>query len=192
MAFEDLDLDDNEFDLEPEDSPSPEESGNRTFYIVAAVIGGVMLLSLICLALYALVYAPQRRNDQATQVAAINAQNTQVAQAAIETGLAAQFTDTPTQTSIPPTATTSPSPSPTLVVAPATEVLVTPTIDRTATVSALLTEAAAGRLTPTITPSPSALPDTGFVEDVGIPAMVGLALVLVVVIFLTRRLRTAN
>jgi LPXTG-motif cell wall-anchored protein len=192
MAFEDLDLDDNDFDLEPEDSPSPEESGNRTFYIVAAAIGGVMLLSLICLALYALVYAPQRRNDQATQVAAINAQNTQVAQAAIETGLAAQFTNTPTLTSIPPTATSSPSPSPTLIVAPATDVLVTPTIDRTATVSALLTEAAAGRLTPTPTPSPSALPDTGFVEDVGIPAMVGLALVLVVVIFLTRRLRTAN
>jgi LPXTG-motif cell wall-anchored protein len=194
MAFEDLDLDDNEYDLEPEDSPSPEESGNRTFYIVAAVIGGVMLLSLICLALYALVYAPQRRNQQATQVAAINAQNTQVAQAAVETGLAAQFTNTPTVTLIPPTATTSPSPSPTLLVAAPTSVLVTPTIDRTATVSALLTEAAAGRLTPapSPTPSPSALPDTGFVEDVGIPAMVGLALVLVVVIFLTRRLRTAR
>jgi LPXTG-motif cell wall-anchored protein len=192
MAFEDLDLEDNDFDLEPEDSPSSEESGNRTFYIVAAVIGGVMLLSLICLALYALVYAPQRRNDQATQVAAINAQNTQVAQAAIETGLAAQFTNTPTVSSLPPTATTSPSSSPTLSVATATDVLVTPTIDRTATVAALLTEAASGRLTPTSTPSPSALPDTGFAEDVGIPAMVGLALVLVVVIFLTRRLRTAN
>jgi hypothetical protein len=192
MAFEDLDLDDNEFDLEPEDSPSAEDSGNRTFYIVAGIIGGVMLLSLICLALYALVYAPGRRNDQATQVAAINAQNTQVAQAAVETGLAAQFTNTPTVTPIPPTATASASPSPTLIVAPATDVLVTPTIDRTATVSALLTEAAAGRLTPTPTLTPSALPDTGFVEDVGIPAMVGLALVLVVIIFMTRRLRTAN
>ena len=188
MAFEDLDLDDNEFDLEPEDSSSPEESGNRTFYIVAGVVGGVMLLSLICLALYALVYAPGRRNQQATEVAAINAQNTQVAQAAVETGLAAQFTATPTKTPIPPTATASPSP--TLVIAPPTQVLVTPTIDRTATVSALLTEAAAGRLTPT--PTPSALPDTGFAEDVGIPAMVILALVLVVVIFLTRRLRTAR
>jgi len=192
MAFEDLDLDDNEFDLEPEDSPSEEDSGNRTFYIVAGVIGGVMLLSLICLALYALVYAPGRQNDQATQVAAIYAQNTQAAQAAVETGLAAQFTNTPTVTPIPPTATASASPSPTLIVAPATDVLVTPTIDRTATVSALLTEAAAGRLTPTPTLTPSALPDTGFVEDVGIPAMVGLALVLVVIIFMTRRLRTAN
>jgi len=188
MAFEDMDLEDNEFDLESDDSSPPEESTNRTFYIVAAAIGGVMLLSLICLALYALVYAPQQRNRQATQVAAINAQNTQVAQAAVETGLAAKFTATPTITPIPPTATASASP--TLVIAQPTQGPVTPTIDRTATVAVLLTEAAAGRLT--ATPTASALPDTGFVEDVGIPAMVGLALVLVVVIFLTRRLRTAG
>ena len=188
MAFEDLDLDDSEFDLEPDDSPSPDETGNRTFFIVAGIIGGVMLLALICLALYALVYAPQRDEQRATEEARINAQNTQVAQAAIETGLAAQFTATPTTTPIPPTATASPSP--TLVIAPATEIIASPTIDRTATVSVLLTEAAAGRLTPT--PTPSALPETGFAEDVGIPAMVGLALLLVVVIFLTRRLRTAN
>ena len=63
MAFEDMDLDDNDFDLEGDDSSDPEDSGNRTFYIVAGVIGGVMLLSLICLALYALVYAPQRRDQ---------------------------------------------------------------------------------------------------------------------------------
>lgn len=188
MAFEDMDLEDNEFDLESDDSSPPEESTNRTFYIVAAAIGGVMLLSLICLALYALVYAPQQRNQQATQVAAINAQNTQVAQAAVETGLAAKFTATPTITPIPPTATASASP--TLVIAQPTQGPVTPTIDRTATVAVLLTEAAAGRLT--ATPTASALPDTGFVEDVGIPAMVGLALLLVVVIFLTRRLRTAG
>jgi LPXTG-motif cell wall-anchored protein len=188
MAFEDMDLEDNEFDLEPDDSSPPEESTNRTFYIVAAAIGGVMLLSLICLALYALVYAPQQRNRQATQVAAINAQNTQVAQAAVETGLAAKFTATPTITPIPPTATASASP--TLVIAQPTQGPVTPTIDRTATVAVLLTEAAAGRLT--ATPTASALPDTGFVEDVGIPALVGLALLLVVIIFLTRRLRTAG
>jgi LPXTG-motif cell wall-anchored protein len=188
MAFEDMDLDDNEFDLDSDDSSGPEDSGNRTFYIVAGVIGGVMLLSLICLALYALVYAPQQRDQQATQDAAINAQNTQVAQAAVETGLAAKFTSTPTRTSIPPTTTASPSP--TLVIAAPTQGQVTPTIDRTATVSALLTEAASGRETPT--PTASSLPDTGFAEDVGIPAMVGLALLLVVIIFLARRLRTAS
>ena len=190
MAFEDMDLDDNDFDLDGNNSSDPEDSGNRTFYIVAGVIGGVMLLSLICLALYALVYAPQRRDQQATQNAAINAQNTQVAQAAVETGLAAKFTATPTRTPIPPTSTASPSPTLVLAAPTQTQGQVTPTIDRTATVSALLTEAASGRETPT--PTPSSLPDTGFVEDVGIPAMVGLALLLVVIIFLARRLRTAN
>ena len=135
MAFEDMDLEDNDFDLEPDETPPLEESPNRTFYIVAGVIGGVMLLSLICLALYALVIAPQRQDDQATQVALVNAQNTQVAIAAEETALAAKFTSTPTA---------------------------------------------------------SALPDTGFAEDVGVPVMVGLALVLVVVIFLARRLRTTG
>lgn len=189
MAFEDMDLEDNEFEMETEESSAPEESGNRTFYIVAGVIGGVMLLSLICLALYALVYAPQRREQQATQAAAINAQNTQVAQAAVETGLASKFTATPTRTQIPPTRTASPSPT-LVIAAPTTQVQVSPTIDRTATVSALLTEAASGVDTPTATPS--SLPETGFAEDVGIPAMVGLALLLVVIIFLARRLRTAS
>ena len=188
MAFEDMDLDDNDFDINTDDPGEPEDSGNRTFYIVAGVIGGVMLLSLICLALYALVYAPQQRNQRATQEAAINAQNTQVALAAVETGLAAKFTATPTRTQIPPTSTASPSP--TLVIAAPTQAQVSPTIDRTATVSALLTEAASRRETPTATAS--SLPDTGFAEDVGIPAMVGLALLLVVIIFLARRLRTAT
>ena len=188
MAFEDMDLDDNEFDLEPEGTPPPEDSSNRSFYIAAGVIGGVMLLSLIFLALYALVIAPQR-SSSATQTAqsnAINAQATQVAQAAQETSLAALFTFTPTVTMIPLTATASPSP--TLVIAQPTDVFVTPTIDRTATVAALLTEAASGR--DTATPTPSALPDTGFADEAGVPVMVGLALVLVVIIFLARRLRT--
>ena len=190
MAFEDMDFEENDFDSEGGESPDPDDSGNRTFYIVAGVIGGVMLLALIFLAIYALVIAPQQSSSRATQAAAIVAQNTQLAQAAIETGLAAKFTATPTRTTIPPTFTASPSP--TLVIAAPTQPQgqLTPTIDRTATVAALLTEAASGRETPTQTPS--SLPDTGFAEDVGIPAMVGLALLLVVIIFLARRLRTAT
>jgi LPXTG-motif cell wall-anchored protein len=113
-----------------------------------------------------------------------------VAQAALETGLAAKFTATPTRTPIPATQTASPSPTLVIAAPSQTQGQVTPTIDRTATVSALLTEAASGRETPT--PTPSSLPDTGFAEDVGIPAMVGLALLLVVIIFLARRLRTAT
>jgi LPXTG-motif cell wall-anchored protein len=38
---------------------------------------------------------------------------------------------------------------------------------------------------------PTAIPNTGFADDVGLPAMLGMAVLLVVVIFLARRLRTA-
>jgi LPXTG-motif cell wall-anchored protein len=179
MAYEDMDLENNNVAMEPEE-PTPPEGGNRTFLIVAGVIGAVMLLSLICLAAYALWYAPRQRSQQATQVAAINAQNTQVAIAAEQTAQAAKIT--PTATQAPPTA------SPTPVVAEPTQVSPSPTIDRTGTVAALLTEAAAGKLTATAT----GLPDTGFADDVGIPGLVGLALVLIVVVFLARRFRLAG
>jgi LPXTG-motif cell wall-anchored protein len=35
------------------------------------------------------------------------------------------------------------------------------------------------------------IPDTGFADDIGLPALLGAAVLLVVVIFLARRLRTA-
>jgi len=181
MAYEDMDLENNNVATEPEE-PTPPEGSNRTFLIVAGIIGAVMLLSLICLAAYALWYAPRQRSQQATQVAAINAQNTQVAIAAEQTAQAAKIT--PTATQVLATATASPTP----VVAEPTQVSPSPTIDRTGTVAALLTEAAAGKLTATAT----GLPDTGFADDVGIPGLVGLALVLIVVVFLARRFRLAG
>ncbi len=184
MAFEDMDMDNN---VEVNETPPPEESSNRTFLLVVGILGGIMLLTLICLGVYALIIAPQRSNQRATQVAEINAQNTQVALSAEQTGTVASFTDTPTVTSIPPTATTRP----TQVVAVPTEALVTFTPDsRTATVAALLTQAAASQ--GTMTPTASGLPQTGFADEVGVPGLLGLALVLIVVIFLARRLRTAS
>ncbi len=81
-------------------------------------------------------------------------------------------------------------PSSTPVLAPTnTPVLNEPTEDpRTATVAALLTMQAAGTTTPTAT----ALPDTGFADDVGIPGLFGLAGALLLVIILARRLRTVG
>jgi LPXTG-motif cell wall-anchored protein len=183
MALEDMD---NERD-DVDETPPPAESSNRTFLIVAGILGGIMLLALLFLALYALFLAPQRRNQQATQLAMINSQNTQVAEAAQATSQAAKWTATPTATRVPPTATASP----TQVLAAPTEVLGTVTQDpRTATVAALLTQAAGAQVS--ITPTASGLPDTGFAEDVGVPGLVGLTLVLIVVIFLARRLRSAS
>jgi LPXTG-motif cell wall-anchored protein len=65
---------------------------------------------------------------------------------------------------------------------------VLPDAARTATVSALLTAAAESQVTPEATATE--LPDTGFVDDLGLPVLGGLALLLVAVIILVRRLRS--
>jgi LPXTG-motif cell wall-anchored protein len=62
---------------------------------------------------------------------------------------------------------------------------------RTATVSALLTQAAQAKLTGTSLPTSTALPKTGFAEDLGIPSLLGLTVLLLAVIFVVRRLRAS-
>lgn len=175
-----------DYDLD-EDSP-PEESGNRTFIIVAGVLGAITVLALVCIAAYAFVVLPrQRANVQATEVSA-NIQNTQRAYEITLTHAASNIRPSETATSIPPTST--PTSSPTPVVALPTNTAAALGDPRTATVSALLTQAAA--ITRTAMPTSTALPTTGFVEDVGIPGLLGMAALLIAVIFLARRLRTAN
>jgi LPXTG-motif cell wall-anchored protein len=199
MALDDTDLGNDEAD----ETPPAEGSSNRTFLIVAGILGGVMLLALLCLGLYALFFAPQRRAQNATQVAQINSQNTQIAEAAAMTAQAAKWTATPTATRIPPSATVTPTQVVAESVEPTEVAGGAGTPDpRTATVAALLTQAAGGgtpdprtataaaRLTATATAS--GLPQTGFAEDVGVPGLVGLALALVAVIFLARRFRSAS
>ncbi len=109
------------------------------------------------------------------------------------TAEAKSWTSTPSVT--PTSAPKTPTPSPTLVLAPTD----TPemgddagaTVDpRTATVAALFTEQAEKDLT--TTPISTGLPDTGFMDNVGVPGLVALAASLVLVIFLARRLRTGS
>ncbi len=195
--YNDFEFDDEEsaeeFDsFEDFDDSSSQEGGdsNRTFWVVAGILGAVLVLALVCMVIYAMVFMPQRRDAQSTQAAEINMQNTSVAMAAEMTAQAQAWTYTPTITNTPEPVT--PTPSKTPVLAPTdtpstgTEVTQDP---RTATVSALLTQQAGGLTT---TPTTTQLPDTGFADDVGIPGMIALAAALVVVIFLARRLRTAN
>jgi LPXTG-motif cell wall-anchored protein len=183
MAFENLDLDD--MDTGGEDGPPPEEASNRAFLIAAGVLGAVAVLALLCIAAYALILRPQQIRAREEQAAMVNAQNTQVALAITQTSAAiAAVTFTPTVTPIPNT----PTPSPTAVIAVPTNTLVPTQDPRTATVAALLTQAAMPTNTPD--PSTSELPTTGFADEVGLPALLGLSLLLVVVIFLARRLRS--
>jgi LPXTG-motif cell wall-anchored protein len=183
MALDNSDLDNGDMGNE---GPSPAGSGTRTFLIVASLLGGILLLSIAALGGYVFLRSTGRLPDQqATQRADRNAQNTQIAAALTQTDQAVRATATtaPTQT-----ATATATASPTLVLLAPTDAL-SPTVDpRTATVAALQTTQAA--LAPrTVTPTPSSLPDTGFSEDVGVPGLLGIALILLVVIFLARRLR---
>lgn len=114
MAFEDTDnIDDNDFDFD--DAPPPEETSNRTFIIIASVLGAIAVISLICIVVYAAIIRPRNQKNEAAQVAALNAQNTEVAFQITQTLLAKSFTATPTpnptatptktKTPLPPTAT---------------------------------------------------------------------------------------
>lgn len=200
-SIDDFRLDD---DLEqPSDEATlPEESSNRTFLIIAAALGGIALIALVCIAIYALVWWPRSRNEQEAKIATLNAQNTEVAAivsatsaSAAETEMAAAFTATPTLTPLPPTATVTPSPTPVVAVeitSPQAPTLGSEMATATALHSTLQANATLYAATLTAKPlQPTAIPNTGFADDVGLPAMLGLAVLLVVVIFLARRLRSA-
>jgi hypothetical protein len=151
----------------------------------------ITLLALACIAAYALVLLPRQRAVRAANIADVNAQNTEVAQAITRTAAAGLFTATPTRTRVPNTPTRTATP-----VVAATNTPVAAIADpRTATIAALLTQAAGvQQRTPTATgrATSTALPTTGFADDVGVPAMLGMAVMLIAVIFLARRLRTSS
>jgi hypothetical protein len=170
-------------------APPPSEQSNRTFIIVAGILAGVVFISIVCMALYALVYLPQQKAGQSAQQATIEAQNAMIAQAMTQKMQAfaagAQASPTSTATSVPPLALASPTPL--LAVASQTPGVVDAAM--TATWSALNTQVAVGLLTPTATPG-AGMPTSGFADDVGLPGLVVMAFALVVVILLARRLRT--
>lgn len=190
MAFENLDLD-NEPDVDP--TPPP-QSSNRPFFIILGVLAAVTLLALLGIVGYLALIRPQQVAQRQSRQATVNAQNTQaaliVAQTSTAIFLEMAITPTPTNTPEPlPTIEPTATQTPVLVLPTATTA---PTMDvRTATVAALLTQAANVTRTPGgALPTSTRLPETGFAEDVGLPSMMGLAALLIVVIFLARRLRT--
>ena len=187
--IDDFDLD----NMELEEEPQPESSGNRTFLMVAGILGGILVLSLVCIAVYAMWILPRSREASSNEAAEINAQNTEVAMLSAMTAEAQSWTATPsiTPTTAPKTAT--PSRTPVLAPTDTPEMggdAAEPLDPRTATVAALFTQQAVNALT--ITPVSTALPDTGFMDNVGVTGLVALASSLVLVIFLARRLRTSG
>ena len=174
----------DDFNYEDEETP-PEESSNRTFLIAAGILGGIVLLSIACLAVYALVIRPQQLAAQSSgEENALATQNAQVDEALTATSVAFNLSQTPQ-------ATETLAPTETLVVAQPTatntlEITLTPD-PATATVEAGLTQVAV--VTETVIVTSTALPTSGFADEIGLPGLVIAAMVLVAVIFLARRLR---
>ena len=61
--FEDLEFE----DAGEEESLATSRGSNRTFLIVAGVLGGILLIALLAIAAYAVLYLPGRDTGQQTQ-----------------------------------------------------------------------------------------------------------------------------
>lgn len=175
----------DDLNYDDEETP-PEESSNRTFLIAAGILGGIVLLSLACLAVYALVILPQQRAAQTGEQNAQATQNAQINEALTATGIAFDLSQTPQATETLPPTDTPVVAQPTATNTP--EFTLTPD-PATATVAAGLTQLAAS--TATIIVTSTALPTSGFADEVGLPGLVIAAIVLIAVIFLARRLRAS-
>ena len=187
MAFTDM----NDVEHELGEEKPPNGNGNRNFLIIAGVLGGIMVLALLCIAGLALFrYLPGQRSAQ-SENATNEAQATTIAFAASQTASAPTSTATSRPTVVP-TNTKAPTNTPVIVLGPTKS----PTVDMAiATRNALLTQAAQTSATPVqpvSQPTSTVLPVTGIADELGTPGLIAAAFVLVVIIFLMRRLRTAS
>ncbi|HLO34263.1 MAG TPA: hypothetical protein VK249_34270 [Anaerolineales bacterium] len=165
------------------DEPNPpEESNNRTFLIVAGVLGGLVLLALLCLAGYIFFARGAAQQNTQTAIAQATLQQATIQVGLTQTSIAQALTRTAAVTNtVPPTNTP--------VIAQATTTATATANPATATVGAAFTQIAVS--TQTIIPTSTALPATGIAEDLGAPGLMLIAIALVVVIFLVRRLRAS-
>ncbi|HVM70813.1 MAG TPA: hypothetical protein VMT91_03565 [Anaerolineales bacterium] len=192
----------------PPEAPPPEEANNRTFLIVGGIFAALIFLTLVCGAVYALWYLPSHNASQKATQSAIQANNAKVVAQMTSTAQAALWTPTsppthtPTNTPIP---TSAPLNSPTPLIAVATDTLAPTPTTAAATVAAMQTQLAQQMTATVLTGTPgmsanaaantpqatAAMPRTGFFDQVGLPGLIVLTLALIVVIFLSRRLRNA-
>lgn len=200
-----MDDDDNlydDYDYEEGDGGGDEPSkpgGNRTFVVSLGIVAFIFLLSLIALAVVAAVILPQQRVKRENQQAVIYAQNTATAYTATQANL------------IAPALLHSPTPQAAAVLVQPTNtaVMAEPTSapqalamgggmdSRTATVAALLTQAALSGVTaaPAATypvVAATTLPTAGFADEIRLPLLIGIALILALTIILARRLRMSK
>jgi LPXTG-motif cell wall-anchored protein len=185
MSLTNFDDDQFDQDIYPEEAPPELEKkpGNKTFIILISVLGGIFVIALVALLLFGQKFLTAQRQQHQEQAALINAANTATAMAAT---LAAQ----PTATQVPPTPEPQmPTNTPVVVIASSTpqpQGTSGLTESELATVSALQTQMAGQTATAT------ALPNTGFADEFGLPVMAGMAVILVAIILLSRKLRLSS
>ena len=179
----------------------PPAGGNRPFLIAMGIIGTIFVIALIILLATLFTHGPQQASQTSDQAKTIVAYNTQVAGTATADtlkALQAQATADAAAKAPPPTATPTQAQTPTAVLAiPTATRTPSPTVSsENATKTAIaLTQAVGGAIgsgypgAGTSQPTATALPSTGFADEVGLPGLLGVAAVLLVVIFLARRTR---
>ncbi len=206
-------------ELEEAPQPKEPKAGPKPFTIAILVIAGIFVLSVIALLAVLLLKGPQQSSAVKEQADKINAQNTEVAAAATKravdvaalqqtleagskapapTATLAPVAASPTSVIAMPTATSQPTATQPPAGTPSAEMLTRTAVVATqfaqgtlipGTPGAAMTPGTGGvgALTPQVTST--ALPTTGFVDEVGLPALFGLALALIAVVILARRMR---
>lgn len=165
-----------------DDEIPPEESSNRTFLIVAGILGGLVLLGLLCVAGYLIFTRSTNQQADATALQQATSQAATIQAGLTQTAVVQAITQTAAVTNtVPPTNTP--------VIAQATATVKPTENPATATVAAAFTQIALS--TQTVIATSTALPNTGFTDDIGAPGLMLMAIALVVVIFLVRKLRAS-
>lgn len=168
------------------------KSGGGLFRFVAIFLGvGLAVLALGAVGYFVLMNSRASTNQE--QSASLT-QVSMDATAAYDDALLAQAA---TETAFQFAAQTDPTATLELVNTPVNVVVEATQDPRTATVEALLTQASvaqtqAANAQLTITPTATALPNTGFLDDYGPTGMLFAAMMLVVVIFFSRKIRTSE
>ena len=196
----DNDLEELDFGQEGQTpEPEPEKKpGNRNFIIALGAIGLIFVLITIALIVVAVFILPGQSKARQQASALTLAANTATAQFATDQAqqavivLPATATTGPTSTKQPPTNTPVVAPTQTSTTAATIAPSATAASDaQKATLSAQQTQLASGKFTATVIATSTALPNTGFADEVGLPALLGLGAALILIVFLARRLRTS-
>lgn len=211
--YDDDELDDellnNNEPAHVEEKRQARPSGSRNFLIALGILGGLFILVTIVLLL---LYFNRPKGGQAADISATNvAIQTANAKTIVAATLAAdaRAQQQPTSTPVPTNTPIPAKPTLTSVLAQPTATnkaetpeaggLASPTANaqtQTQSAPAVLTQSvqqtqtrqAAMNLTATAT----ALPNTGFADEVGLPGLFGIALGLILIIILVRRMRLST